>query len=99
MITGTFKYPKESFRCFKDAPAPPSPGGKVPAPDNKGDTHLGLFCTQASDCQVGITDDDTKKTYCCGTATGGKLVGTDGKVTALTANNAVICGKNPGVEV
>lgn len=71
----------------------------MPAPDNKGDTHVGVACTQSSDCQTGIDDDDTKKTYCCGTATGGKLIGTDGKVTDSTANNAVICGKTPSIEV
>ena len=39
--------------------------------------------------------------YCCGTATNGKLIGTDGKVIADSkASNMLICGKvAPGIEV
>ena len=45
-------------------------------------------------------DDDTKKDYCCGTATGGKLIGADGKdIDGSTANNAVICGKRTAINV
>jgi hypothetical protein len=45
-------------------------------------------------------DDDTKKDYCCGTATKGLLVGTDGKdMPDSTATNAVICGKTTAIAV
>ena len=44
-------------------------------------------------------DDDTAKDYCCGTATGGMLVGSDGKDTTMAANNAVICGKRTAIAV
>jgi hypothetical protein len=45
-------------------------------------------------------DDDTKKDYCCGTATGGLLVGVDGKdIAGSVATNAVICGKTTAIAV
>ena len=45
-------------------------------------------------------DDTTAKDYCCGTATKGVLVGSDGKdIAGSTANNAVICGKRTAIGV
>lgn len=54
---------------------------------------FGMPCYANTDCTKDLSDDDADK-YCCGTATGGVLVGKDGKpVTAkIDVENAVLCG-------
>lgn len=85
-----FLYSKADFECFA-TPAPPTPTpGNIPAPVNK-DAKVGVTCTKSADCG----NADGSSLYCCGMATGGKLIDSSGKVVDSTsAANVATCNYN-----
>ena len=93
--TITYSFPADGFSCF-DTPAPPTPGPSGPSPpvpDKPTDPLVGVACKAAAD-KCGNADGSTS--YCCGVATKGMMLGSDGKtVTSVAAPNIIICNIDP----
>ena len=88
----SFLYAKADFECF-NTPTPPAPGPEPPKPDDPTDKNVGTPCKSADD-KCGNADDKTD--YCCGVATGGKVLDVTGKTpTAIDGPNILICNGNP----
>lgn len=85
-----FSYPADDFACWAAAP-PPGPVNP-PKPDPPADANIGKACSKATD-KCGNADGKTD--YCCGIASGGKVLDKTGKTpTGANAPNIVICNKN-----
>lgn len=56
-----FKFPGDSFICYKDVP-PPAPGpsgGDIPEPKNT-DQNVGKYCSKSEDCSSEDDESDVK---------------------------------------